>query len=138
MAAISPSTKFSLRAIRSIVDTRDKRNDPSSGHFLQTSLELAGPPGSAQFFRAEGEAQAHWTIGPSLFLKVNNDKKDSSAGAVDASALSPSGADADAEDKVVEVRGAVLSLCGALGILRPLGHALGTHAGSGFVHLSDR
>lgn len=47
--------------------THDSRNNavaPSSGHLLQSTVEISLPPGSATFLRSEVSAQTHKVLGP--------------------------------------------------------------------------
>ena len=48
-------------------DTRDSAANPSNGKFINSSVEVALPPGSAQFLRSEITLQNHQTLGPSVF-----------------------------------------------------------------------
>lgn len=50
-----------------LFDSRDSAPNPSNGKFISSSVEVALPPGSAQFLRSEVTLQNHQTLGPSLF-----------------------------------------------------------------------
>jgi outer membrane protein assembly factor BamA len=62
-SAIS-SVKSSLKYLWTISDTRDSPANPTTGEYLQSSVELALPPGNVQFIKSDISAQFHRQIGP--------------------------------------------------------------------------
>ena len=58
------SVKTSLKYVWNAIDTRDSIGNPTHGEFLQTSLEVALPPGNAQFIKADVSSQFHRQLGP--------------------------------------------------------------------------
>jgi outer membrane protein insertion porin family len=49
------------------VDTRPNGVNSSRGHLLDVSVEVALPPGTAQFIKSEAKGEFHSEIGPKLF-----------------------------------------------------------------------
>ena len=67
LSQLLPSTKLSLKHIYTVIDTRDCVNTPTTGTFLQSSVEFATPVGTAQFLKTDLQTQHHRSFGPSLF-----------------------------------------------------------------------
>ena len=66
MATAASSTKFSIKTFNKWLDTRDVPSIPSRGSLLQSDLEVALPPGSAQFVKGEVSAQHTISLGPKI------------------------------------------------------------------------
>lgn len=67
MSVLGSSSKCHVKYTGRLHDTRDSMASPSTGQYLQTDLELAMPPGTAQFIKAQVSVQSHHSIGPPLF-----------------------------------------------------------------------
>ena len=63
----SDSMKSSLKYQYTAVDSRDSIPCPTDGQYLQGSVEIAVPPGNAQFVKSEVVTQYHKSIGPPLY-----------------------------------------------------------------------
>jgi outer membrane protein assembly factor BamA len=57
--SLTPSTKLSLIYSFVATDSRDSASNPSRGNLASGRLELALPPGSSRFVRAEGVLEKH-------------------------------------------------------------------------------
>lgn len=66
MRSLISSTKVSAKYIYTY-DTRDNAASPSNGDYLQRTLELAIPSGSAQFVKSELSTQIHRTLGLGIY-----------------------------------------------------------------------
>lgn len=62
-SAIS-SVKTSLKYVCTLTDTRNSIGNPTSGEFMQSSVEVALPPGNAQFLKGDFLGQVHRQVGP--------------------------------------------------------------------------
>ena len=63
VASASPSTKTSLKYTHTD-DTRDSAVTPTRGSYLNSSVELALPPGTAKFAKFDIQAQTHKLLTP--------------------------------------------------------------------------
>lgn len=63
IATASPSTKTSLKYIHTN-DTRDSTGTPTAGSYVNSSFELALPPGTAKFAKFDVQAQTHRLLTP--------------------------------------------------------------------------
>jgi outer membrane protein assembly factor BamA len=64
LSSATSSVKSSLKYIWTPIDTRDSSGNPTIGEYLQSSFELALPPGDAQFFKTDLTTQFHRRLGP--------------------------------------------------------------------------
>lgn len=64
LASAMSSIKTSLKYVWNAIDTRNSQANPTTGEYLQTSLELALPPGTAQFVKTDITTQLHRQLGP--------------------------------------------------------------------------
>jgi hypothetical protein len=68
LQSATTSYKLSLKYQQNLLDTRDNKASPSSGSSLDTMIELAIPPGDAQFLKTELQSQWHYPISFSSLL----------------------------------------------------------------------
>lgn len=67
MSVLGSSSKCHVKYTGRLHDTRDNMASPSTGQYVQTEIELAMSPGTAQFIKAQVSTQSHHCIGPPLF-----------------------------------------------------------------------
>lgn len=68
--SVSSSLKTSLKYWQSIVDSRNSTANPTIGQLLETSVEVALPPGEAQFVKGEVQAQIHVPLTVQLWRQM--------------------------------------------------------------------
>lgn len=64
---VASSWKSSFKHVGTFIDNRNDTISPSNGSLLQSTTEIAFPPGRAQFVKAELLTQHHQQIGPTVF-----------------------------------------------------------------------
>ena len=67
MALAGPSSKFATKYTWIAVDTRDRKNDPSRGSYLESEIEVSSRPGTSEFVKADIQTQIHGTVGSDIW-----------------------------------------------------------------------